>query len=217
MSAGTYQPSTGPGLELPRMHSAALRLVYLHMASRRVPEAVASMAAFALVLCAALHWHWGTEPEQAPIIIEGAAAVVIAYAVHSPFGESEKPTGRWLPYLRLAVTLVLTAAAIGAFAAGAAAVGHLPDGTLALARNVLGLVGVSLLAAVVLGGTLFWAGTLIYLALSEYAISEGWATPWIWATRPPHDLGGALCAGAVTLVGILLITMRGPRDSAQEE
>jgi hypothetical protein len=215
MSAGTYQPPVGTGLEVARIPSAGLRLLYLHMASRRVPEAVASMAAFGLVLWAALHWHWGTEPEQAPVIIEGAAAVVIAYAVRSPFGESEKPADRWLPYLRLAVILVLAGAAIGGLAAGAAA-GHLPDGTLAMARNVLGLLGISLLSAVVLGGTLFWAGTLIYLALSEYALSAAWTTPWIWAARPPHDLGAALCAGGVVLAGVLLITVRGARDGAQE-
>ena len=35
------------------------------------------------------------------MIIEAGAAAVIAVTAHSPFGETERATGRWLPYLRL--------------------------------------------------------------------------------------------------------------------
>ena len=35
------------------------------------------------------------------MIIEAGAAAMIAVTAHSPFGETERATGRWLPYLRL--------------------------------------------------------------------------------------------------------------------
>jgi hypothetical protein len=43
----------------------------------------------------------------------GGAAVVIAVTAHGPFGEAERATGRWLPYLRLGAALALTGVAIG--------------------------------------------------------------------------------------------------------
>ena len=47
------------------------------------------------------------------MILEAAAAVVIAVTTHGPFGEAERATGRWLPYLRLGSALALTGVAIG--------------------------------------------------------------------------------------------------------
>lgn len=41
-------------------------------------------------------------------------------------------------------------------------------------------------------------------------------TPWIWPTRPPHDLGGTICACLVIAAGLALITVRGPRESGRE-
>ena len=39
-------------------------------------------------------------------------------------------------------------------------------------------------------------------------------TPWIWPARPPHDVGGALCAAVVFAAGLAVITVRGARESA---
>ena len=53
------------------------------------------------VLHAALHWHLtfnsGLYAQQVPLIIKAGAAAVITVAAHSPFGETERATGRWLP------------------------------------------------------------------------------------------------------------------------
>ena len=43
----------------------------------------------------------GPYAQQVPMIIEAGAAAMIAVTAHSPFGETERATGRWLPYLRL--------------------------------------------------------------------------------------------------------------------
>ena len=52
-------------------------------------------------------------------MVETGAAAIIAVTTYGPFGEPERATGRWLPWLRLGAALALTAAAFGALAAGA--------------------------------------------------------------------------------------------------
>ena len=101
-------------------------MTWLFLASRRVPATLAALALLGLVLRAALDWHWtlgsnGSAGQAVPVLIEAGAAAVIAVSTYSPIGEPERATGRWLPYLRLGTAVVLTAAAVGALAAGAAA------------------------------------------------------------------------------------------------
>jgi hypothetical protein len=132
----------------------------------------------------------------------------------SPFGEPERATGRWLPFLRLGTTVALTGAAVAALAAGSAAA-HLAGGTLGILRDTAGFTGIALEAAALLGGTLAWTGPLAYLVASLQALSAAWTTPWTWPARPPHDLGAALCAALVFAAGTIVITVRGARDSAR--
>jgi hypothetical protein len=175
------------------------------------------LAVAGAALRAVLHWtpSSGAYSVVFPLIVETAAASVVAVAMRSPFGEPERATGRWLPYLRLGTTLALTAAAIGALAAGSTG-GELPGGFAAMARNVAGITGIGLLCAVVLGGMLAWTGPMAYLVLTETALAGGATTPWIWAGRPPHDVGGALCAGLVFVAGLVLVTVRGVRESVRD-
>jgi hypothetical protein len=205
-----------PGRRLARPLPGWLRRARLYLVSRRVPAALALVAGLAAVLWSALHWHWsvagGAAAQQlVPLVIETGAAAVIAVTTYGPFGEPERATGRWLPFLRLGAGVLLTAAAVGALAAGATG-GSLPGGTLAMLRNVAGLVGIGLLSAAVLGGALAWAGPMAYLLVAESALAAGWTTPWVWPARPPHDLGAALCAASVFTAGAAVITVRGARD-----
>jgi hypothetical protein len=197
-----------------------LRLAWLYLVSRRVPAAAGLLAGFGALLWAALHWRWSVSGGPAaaiviPLAIEAGAAAVIAVTTYGPFGEPERATGRWLPFLRLGAAVALTAAAIGALAAGSTG-GELPGGFVALARNVAGMTGTGLLCAALLGGILAWTGPMAYLVLTETALAGGATTPWIWAGRPPHDVGGALCAGLVFAAGLVLVTVRGVRESARD-
>jgi hypothetical protein len=198
---------------------SALRLVGLHAVSRRVPVALALIAACAAGLRGTLYGSWDAYGAlQLPLVFEAACAAVIAVTAASPFGDPERATVRWLPFLRLGVTLALTALAVGALAAAGTG-GHLSGGTLAVLRNVAGLTGIGLLCAAGLGGLLAWTGPTAYLLLGVYALYTDWhpptlTTPWIWPARPPHDLGGALCAAAVFAAGLAVITFRGARESA---
>ena len=197
--------------------AAGLRLVWLYLASRRVPAALVALAACAAVLRAALEGHWigGPDPgaQQVPLLLEAGTASVIAVTAYSPFGEPERVTGRWLPWLRLGTVVALTGAAVGMLAAGAAAA-QLPDGSLAVLRNVVGTTGIGLLAAGVIGGALAWIGPMTYTVMAEYALLAGWTSPWVWPGRPPHDRGAAVCAALVFAGGTAVITVRGARDPA---
>jgi len=199
-----------------------LRLVRLHAASRRVPAAAAAIAACAIGLRIALAvGSWDSYGAlQLPLVFEAGAAAVITVTTASPLGEPERVTGRWLPFLRLATTLALTATAVGALvAAGIGA--HLAGGTLDVLRNVAGVTGIGLLCAAALGGGLAWAGPAGYLVVGAYALYTQWhhpalTTPWLWPARPPHDLGAAICAALVLATGIAVITIRGARDPIGE-
>ena len=211
MGRAALPPLTGAG--------AGLWLVRLHLASRRVPGALVALAACGAALRAALYWHWtlgsATVAQQVPVLIEAGTAGLIAVATFSPFGEPERATGRWLPYLRLGTAIALTGVAACALAAGSAAAG-LSGGSLAMVRNVAGLTGIGLLSAAVAGAALGWIGPMAYLVVAELALTGSWTTPWIWPARPPHDAGAAVCAALVFAAGAAAITVWGARVPAGE-
>jgi hypothetical protein len=195
-------------------------LARLYLVSRRVPMALVLLAGLGALLWAALHWHWNIAGAAAarqfiPLTIQTGAAAVIAVTTYGPFGEPERAAGRWLPWLRLGAALALTAVAFGALAAGAAA-GGMPGGTLALLRDLGGMTGIGLLSAVVLGGAFGWTGPMAYLLITEGALAHHSATPWVWPARAPYDRGAAICACLVFAAGLVLITVRGPREPGRE-
>ncbi len=212
--SGAQQPARAP--------RPAVRLARLYATSRRVPAAVTAIVACALGLRIALAGHWDSYGAlQLPLVFETAAATAIAATAASPLGEPERLTGRWLPWLRLAATLALTAVAIGALAAAGTGT-HLAGGTLDAARNLAGIAGIGLLCAATISGGLAWIGPAAYLIPGAYALYTQWhhpalTTPWLWPGRPPHDLGAAVCAGLVFAAGAAVITVRGARDLAGEQ
>jgi hypothetical protein len=182
---------------------------------------MAAIAACAIGLRIALIGHWDSYGAlQLPLVFEAGSAVAITVTTASPLGEPERVAGRWLPFLRLAATLALTAAAVSALAAAGTG-GHLAGGTLDVLRNVAGMTGIGLLCAAALGGGLAWVGPTGYLVVGAYGLYTQWhgpalTTPWLWPARPPHDLGAAICAGLVFAFGTAVITVRGARDPVGE-
>jgi len=214
-AAGVHRPPPGAAQARPASWPAlaSLRLAWLYLVSRRAPAAVGLLAALGALLWAGLHWNWsvaggGAAQQLVPLVIETGAAAVIAVTTYGPFGDTERATGRWLPWLRLGTAVLLTAAAAGALAAGASG-GHLSGGSLAMLRNLAGMTGTGLLAAAALGGAFAWTGPMAYWLVTEGALAGSWTTPWIWPARPPHDLGGALCACGVFAAGIVAVTLLG--------
>lgn len=197
-----------------RWPAGTVRLAQLHLASRRARSALVTFAACGILLRASLYWHWtpatGPIALKLPTLIEVAVASVIAVTTYSPFGESERVTGRWLPCLRLASAVALTGAAIAALAVGSAGL-HMAGGDTGIARNVAGLTGIGLLSAPVLGGALSWIAPVAYGGLAEYAIASAWTSPWTWPGRSPDDLGAAICAALAYVTGLAMIAALGPR------
>jgi hypothetical protein len=213
--AASAGPASAPG---PRL-TAGARLAWLHLRSRRGPAAVLALAACAAALRAVLHWQLtfsGGLAQEIPMIIEGGAAVVVVVTTHSPFGEAERATGRWLPWLRLASVLALTGVAIGLLQLGATGA-SLNDGVLTLARNVIGLTGIGLLTSLVTGGLLAWIVPLAYIGFAEYTLAEAWRAPWMWPGRPPSDRGAWICAALVFAVGLVAFTVRGARTRLADD
>jgi len=206
----------GPADRLP----GGVRLIWLHLRTRRVPAGVVALAACGAVLHAALHWHWtfnsGRYAQQVPMIIEAGAAAVIAVTAHSPFGEQERAAGHWLPYLRLCTTVALTGIAILFLQLGAAGE-SLNAGVLLLARNVIGFTGLGLLCALVTGGLLAWTVPLGAMMFCQYALLEQWRAPWTWPVRPPADRGAWIAASLVLGAGLLVFTVRGPRTRLSDD
>jgi hypothetical protein len=204
-----------------RRRTAGLRMIWLHAASRRAPVALAALAACATGLRIALIAHWDAYGAlQLPLVFETASAAIVTITTAGPLGEPERVTGRWLPWLRLGTVAVMTATAIGAFAAGAVG-GHLAGGTVDALRNMAGLVGIGLLCAAVLGAGLAWVGPTAYLIAGVYALHTEWhppavTTPWIWPARPPHDVGAAICASLAFVCGLAVVAVRGAHDAPGE-
>jgi hypothetical protein len=200
----------------------SVRLARLYAVSRRVPAALTAIVVLAIGLRITLLGHWDAYGAlQLPLVFEAAAAVTVAATAASPFGEPERVAGRWLPFLRLAATVVLTAVAAGALVVTARTGGQLAGGTLDVLRNVTGITGIGLLCAAGLGGGLSWTGPTGFLVAGVYALYTLWhpptlTTPWLWPARPPHDLGGALCAALMFAAGLAVITLRGARDRLGE-
>jgi hypothetical protein len=203
-----------------RRLSSGARLASLHARSRRVPAAVLALAVCGGALRAALTWHWtpggALYAQQVPMIIEAGAAAAVAVTSHGPFGEPERATGRWLPYLRLGTALALTGLAIGLLQLAVTGA-SLNEGILVLARNVLGLAGLGLLASLVTGGLLAWTLPLGYLAFAQYALLQAWRSPWLWPVRPPADRGAWIWACLVFAAGLLAFTVRGARTGPSDD
>ena len=109
--------------------SPSARLVGLHLVSRRMQASLLALAVAAVALRVVLRWTpaSGAYAVMFPLIVATAAATAVSMTIHSPLGETERVTGRWLPWLRLGTVLVMAGGACGALALGAVG-GHLAIG-----------------------------------------------------------------------------------------
>ncbi|HEY7175321.1 MAG TPA: hypothetical protein VH442_10420 [Micromonosporaceae bacterium] len=201
----------------PRLALPTARLARLHAVGRGIPGGLVMLVVCAVGLRVVLYWATpgsdGARP--LPLLFEALAASVVGMMFRSPFGEVERVTGRWLPVLRFAAVVALTALAFGSLVAGSAGA-RLDLGYAGLARDLVGLIGVALITATAFGGLLSWLGPVAFWLLSLYAIGSNWTTPWVFTDRRPADTGAWLCTAAVFAAGTLLVTAFGARDGLHE-
>lgn len=203
--------------------SGLARLLRLHLASRRILTAMAALAVTAPLMQWAVRATIGqgdtpgakAAAVQIALLLEAMAAAVISAAMHGPFGECERATGRLLPFLRAATMLLLIGGALAALGFGALGTG-LPGGESALLRDAAGFIGIGLIGTAVVGGHFAWTGPAAYFVVAAYAVSDHWTTPWTWPARPTGDAGASVCAIGLLFVSALAIIMVGPRDRARD-
>ncbi|MBO2460008.1 hypothetical protein [Actinomadura violacea] len=192
----------------------SLRLVRLHLASRRAGLALVAIGAVALVIVLPIPRSGGMLGALVPLVVAMGAAAVVGAATASPIGEVERVTGRPLPALRGAAVLLMFGTAIALLAAAAA--GRAPaGGSLPLLRACTGLTGITLLTAVAAGPQRSWTLPLAYTILCGHAIERSWRSLWFWPIRAGHDAPAATVAIALLLAGLLAIAVRGTRVSVR--
>jgi hypothetical protein len=184
------------------------RLLWLHLLSRRVPLALALIAATAAVLRAVAPWTEGSGEFAGllPLVLTVAAAAVIAASASSPFGEPERAKYP-LTRLRLVHLLMVLAAAAGLLAL--ARLGHDP---LATVRNLAGFAGLALLTATVISAPLAWITPLAYAIFCGGPIDIHAVTLWSWPALPSSNHAAALIAVLLLGAGCVAITRAGARD-----
>ena len=182
-------------------------LLRLHAASRRLPGSVALLAAAAIALRVIEPWlaSGGMFAQLLPILLTVGAASVVAAGTASPFGEVERTACR-LPLIRLILlSSLVVLAAVALVLARPADAG-------VLVRNLVGLTGLALLAARVLGGALAWTAPLAYAVLCGGAIDLGDQSVWTWPTLPIGDDSALIPAMVLFGVGMVIGARQGARD-----
>jgi hypothetical protein len=208
----TIAPPTGRTPRIVPSPIGLARLSTRYLRTRHAPGAAGLIIAFGAFLWVDLHWHWSVAGGPAaqrlvPLIVTAGVASVVGVATYGPFGEPERATGTWLPYLRLGGSLLLAAVAVGAVLGGATG-GVLAGGDLALVRDVLGSAGIALLVAAAIGGPFAWIGPCAYWLVVESALEHGSSGFYLWPTRPASDTAALTCAIAVAVAGLAATAVR---------
>jgi hypothetical protein len=189
-------------------------LATLYLRSRSAGPAAALLATV-IAAC----WLWwrlgggGRNLTTALLPMAGplAVAAIVAAGARSPFGEVETAIGHRLPMLRLphlAGLLLLAGAGLSLVAAG----WSLPGAPWILARNLIGLAGLSLLAARIMGAGQSWLPPLVYLVLCGGAIDERNVTEWTWPALGAGDITAAILAAGLLGAGLVAAVPDGARD-----
>lgn len=147
-------------------------------------------------------------------------ALVIVTTTRSPFGEAERTASRSLPLLRGGQLIGMALVAIAGLALAADA-WRGDDVRLLLIRNLAGLLGIGLLAALLLGTSLAWivpsvAGFLALLTTPDELANISHDILWTWPTRGIDDRAALALVAVMTLVGLLAHARRGARDTLDE-
>lgn len=212
------------------------RLVRSYALSRRLPGYWLLM----LVLLGMVLWGQGWARSHPPtalwllvFLLPVATASVIGVSLWSPFGETERAAGTWLPLGRLAhvvsmlsIALVINWVAVMTWA---------PDGVpgrweLYLLRHTAALVGVALLAARLVDSRLSWIGPALvsmpglvtgYVRM-EVAEAEGrqvefFHDSWHLMLRPHDSLLAGIVAAALFVAGMAVVIWIGERLTEPEE
>jgi hypothetical protein len=181
-----------------------MRLLALHLRSRRTAPALLALAAIAGTHWATSPWSTDNNPSAWLLLLlpATAASAVISMRTASPLGEPEMVTNP-LPRLRFLhlATLVPAAAALFTLTAD-------PAGMI---RDLAGFTGLALLTAAVIGPAASWVTALAYTILCAGAVDLDYASAWTWPILPSTDPNALTIAIALLAAGTLT-TVRLPKS-----
>jgi hypothetical protein len=198
-----------------RRWALASRSLALHLTTCRAPIALTQLVGCAVLLRIAVQAHTaaggGLAAERLPVLIEGVTAAVVAGTCHDPLVRPRAGAIAGRPLLRLCAALVMTVAAF-ALPALATVAQRLPGGEAALLRNTVGLCGLGMAGAALLGTGLAWVGPAVVTVLCEVRLAGAGApvpaASWLWPVADRGNVAAALCAGAVFAAGAVLLALR---------
>ncbi|MGH3310875.1 MAG: hypothetical protein ACRDP3_09840 [Streptomyces sp.] len=152
---------------------------------------------------------------MAPLL--AAAAVVGSLHVH---GREIEETAARRQWLWRAGQIVLGTAVSAAVLAATVLLDAAQFGAVAMARNVIGCVGLAALASVLLGARLSWLPLMLYATtvyLSAPRQAQGATIAWAWPTQPGPEPAAWAAAIALFLVGSAACSWLGPRAPLGDE
>lgn len=198
------------------------RWLVLHLRGRHMPAAASGVGVIALVAFRAGSWLMERPfltHEQARIPVSALGTIAVAGVLATTLGGPDE----WLerstpaPWRRIRAGHLSAVAVFGALALGAAGLNESEFfGAPALARGVVGLLGLAALAAVVTGARASWFvvvgyASTIYLAAPR--IPGGPAAVWAWPMQPTRITVSFVTAGALFAVAVAVHAAVGVRPS----
>ena len=210
---------------------SAARLAILYLRSRRVGWAALTVVALAAVSWAGTAWLI-SRPEfevdnsgvLKPLLVLAtlAAACIVGAGSGSPFGDAERTGARSLQPLRfghLAGLLLCAAVLLAVVLLSFDLRGSVWANPLyALLRNLVGLSGMTLLAARLLGARLSWALPLFFVMAAYLGARQPDDTyaVWAWQMQPGRDGISWVFAAFLISIGLAVVCRYGARDPAGE-
>lgn len=182
------------------------RWLLLHLKARRIPAAAAGIGLITLLAAWAGAWLMerpfiSEEQARIPVASLGTLAVagVLATALDSPDEWLDRSTPA--PWQRIRATHLLLVAGLGAPVLATAGLNQ-PEffGAPAMARGVVGLLGMAALSATVIGARASWLAILactstVYLAAPR--TPGGTAAVWAWPMQPTRITTSFIAAGVL--------------------
>lgn len=209
------------------------RLCWLHSRARGIPLAAAGLVLIAVAAAAAAYAlahpdlppsgagdmppapdGGSFQPDRRVPVVAAAPLLAVLLAGGGLSGadpDLERATPvRWWRWR--AAHLAGIAVVVGAVLAIGVTHGSATFGAAAMARNVIGYVGCTALAATALGASLAWAPPFLYAATVYLAAPRnptGAALWWAWPMSPGSWDGSWICAIVLFLVGTAVYVWRG--------
>ncbi|WP_128376659.1 hypothetical protein [Streptomyces cavernae] len=189
----------------------------LYVRSRAVPLTLGRLAAIMAFAAYGAHSvDVFLDPQRrAPVVVLAPvfAAAVIGSSLYAAADELDRTAVRpwWPPRLAHLLGLTALAAVVPALTVIGDAEGF---GAAAVVRNTLGSVGVTAVAAVLVGARLSWLPAFGYLSAVYVAVQGAHgraATVWAWPLQPGAQPGSWAAALTVFAAGAVLYALRGAR------